>query len=271
MRYIALLIVALLVSSWLLQLIYKEVEVVEITKYITVNHTWMPTKPPCVADYPSCLPAVLLAFDSTCAVVGGSDGLLNSRCGSFINSHDLVFRFNTQPTRGFEEDVGSRTDVRWVYPESYFSEPSDAFIMFTFFKEKDLSYANEIVEGKKTLSTSGFWKAVPSKPLHPPGRHILLKYEYRTELETRWNSPYRLTTGTLGILLAIERCKSVSVFGFSSGVNYKHYYPVPNDNARVNADGTMNYHNMTFERSFRKKLENKNLIKEYTGKCATNT
>ena len=46
-----------------------------------------------------------------CAVVSSGGVLLGSGCGSDIDGYDHVFRINCPVTRGFEADVGSRTDV----------------------------------------------------------------------------------------------------------------------------------------------------------------
>jgi hypothetical protein len=39
----------------------------------------------------------------TCAAVGNSGGLLRSRAGPVIDEHDVVLRFNSAPTKAFEE------------------------------------------------------------------------------------------------------------------------------------------------------------------------
>ncbi|XP_033096405.1 CMP-N-acetylneuraminate-poly-alpha-2,8-sialyltransferase-like [Anneissia japonica] len=44
----------------------------------------------------------------SCAVIGNSGILLNSSCGSEIDSHDFVMRSNMAPITGFEKDVGYR-------------------------------------------------------------------------------------------------------------------------------------------------------------------
>mmetsp|Transcript_30490 Transcript_30490/g.72600 ORF Transcript_30490/g.72600 Transcript_30490/m.72600 type:complete len:874 (-) Transcript_30490:139-2760(-) len=45
----------------------------------------------------------------SCAVVGNSGLLLNKELGKEIDSHDLIYRFNQAPTRGYETHVGGRT------------------------------------------------------------------------------------------------------------------------------------------------------------------
>ncbi|XP_033104566.1 CMP-N-acetylneuraminate-poly-alpha-2,8-sialyltransferase-like [Anneissia japonica] len=46
----------------------------------------------------------------SCAVIGNSGILLNSSCGSEIDSHEFVLRSNIAPILGFEKDVGYRHD-----------------------------------------------------------------------------------------------------------------------------------------------------------------
>ena len=54
------------------------------------------------------------ALGKTCAVVGSSNVLSGAGHGAAIDAHDVVVRMNEAPTATFEEDVGARTDVRFV-------------------------------------------------------------------------------------------------------------------------------------------------------------
>ena len=63
------------------------------------------------------------AQQQTCAVVGNAPSILMHKLGREIDGHDVVFRFNFAPTRGYERHVGRRTTVRvmgrsWVWNES---------------------------------------------------------------------------------------------------------------------------------------------------------
>ncbi|XP_068146365.1 beta-galactoside alpha-2,6-sialyltransferase 1 [Drosophila tropicalis] len=50
----------------------------------------------------------------TCAIVSSAGSLAGSKLGRFIDTHDIVMRFNHAPTQGHEVDVGSKTTIRVV-------------------------------------------------------------------------------------------------------------------------------------------------------------
>lgn len=53
----------------------------------------------------------------TCAVVGNAGNLQGTRYGKVIDSHDLVFRLNQAPTKGYEDLVGKRATFRLINKE----------------------------------------------------------------------------------------------------------------------------------------------------------
>ena len=55
-----------------------------------------------------------LMVGNTVAVVGNSGILSGSQKGDEIDEHDYVVRFNSAPTKRYEEDVGSRTTHRFL-------------------------------------------------------------------------------------------------------------------------------------------------------------
>lgn len=50
----------------------------------------------------------------SCVVVSSAGSMFGSRLGTFVDSHDLVMRFNHAPTSTFETDVGEKTTIRIV-------------------------------------------------------------------------------------------------------------------------------------------------------------
>ena len=55
----------------------------------------------------------------TCAVVGNSGILLNSGCGSEIDSHGFVIRSNLAPLKYYKTDVGSRTNIMTINGQGF--------------------------------------------------------------------------------------------------------------------------------------------------------
>lgn len=53
----------------------------------------------------------------TCAVVGNAGNLQATKYGAVIDSHDMVFRMNQAPTRGYEDVVGRRASFRLINKE----------------------------------------------------------------------------------------------------------------------------------------------------------
>ena len=51
---------------------------------------------------------------NTCAVVSSAGSLKGSGLGSFIDTHDIVLRFNNAPTDNHAKDVGKKTSIRIV-------------------------------------------------------------------------------------------------------------------------------------------------------------
>lgn len=67
-----------------------------------------------------------------------------------------VYRINNGPVRGFEKDVGSKTTMRFFYPESAFSDPNvhnepDTLMVLVPFKLLDLIWLKNILYNKKSV------------------------------------------------------------------------------------------------------------------------
>ena len=83
----------------------------------------------------------------------------------------LPCRLNDAPVRGYEEDVGGKTTMRFFYPESATYNPDlqnnpDTLMVLVPFKQEDLHWLKAIVYkekivGLRFLFKKGFISTVP--------------------------------------------------------------------------------------------------------------
>ncbi|XP_072304531.1 CMP-N-acetylneuraminate-beta-galactosamide-alpha-2,3-sialyltransferase 1-like [Eucyclogobius newberryi] len=171
----------------------------------------IPVNPPVVEPSPHrCL---------TCAVVGNSGNLLRSHYGKLIDQYNSVFRINRGKTEGFEEDVGSRTTHRVMYPESASNlDNSTHMVLFTF-KGKDLEW---LVNEFRT-SAPGKGKPIANKNMVMVVHPAFMQYVHKSWLQSKGDYP---STGFMTVILALHLCDEVNVFGFGadSNGNWTHYW-----------------------------------------------
>jgi hypothetical protein len=186
----------------------------------------VPNEEPLFSQFAKILPKkdeIGRAFFGTCAVVGSSGIVLNYDHGSDIDEHDMVFRFNSAPTRGFEKHVGSKTTYRITNTQNWgFHEPkTDESILIHF-------RAKSAIKGL-------FWNSKQKKPL----KLYAFAPDFVEYVAQKVN--FLATSGLYGILLALQRCHSVSVYGFQvssqHGALY-HYYDPCDVPANVERDDT---------------------------------
>lgn len=60
----------------------------------------------------------------SCALVTSGSNILKTGWGGAIDAHDVVVRLNNAPSKKFEKDVGSRTDLR--YTNGYYEGSRDS-------------------------------------------------------------------------------------------------------------------------------------------------
>ena len=148
-------------------------------------------------------------------IVGNSPSILLEKNGSFIDSHDIVIRINKCVTKGFEEYIGSKTDI-WAtsYNDRHYSE---TFVPDNY---EQLSY---------------IWKRAPKiKLVLPDSPEILEEIMYkghgskrnrwgvsRISVEDWWNT-YKIKefkaepcTGLLTILTATRFFNDITILGFT--------------------------------------------------------
>jgi hypothetical protein len=144
------------------------------------------------------------AAGQSVAVVGNAPTLLGSGAGGWIDGHDIVVRFNDCKVRGFEDDVGARTDILVCNP--YAETRPDSCLDELLPPVTVVAISSQTRRGDR----AEFARWV--------GRNrVLFTYSPDLRLDTVERSQIALTTGTYGIsLLAnILRPLRMAVTGFT--------------------------------------------------------
>ncbi|CAN9504106.1 unnamed protein product [Ophioblennius macclurei] len=171
----------------------------------------------------------------TCAVVGNSHNLKGSHYGKLIDSKDVVIRMNFGPIKGYEEDTGTKTTHRALYPESASDLDSTTHLVLFPFKLLDLQWLI------KALSTGFTGKSyAPVRPKIKANKTLVMVvnpafmryvHEYWLDKKGRYSS-----TGFMTLALALHMCDEVHVFGFGADAegNWSHYWQTLKNSKSVN-------------------------------------
>lgn len=162
-----------------------------------------------------------------CAVIGSSGILLNYEHGQDIDAHDMIMRFNSAPTKGYEKHVGSRTTHRITNTQNWgFKEFPDENLLIHL--------------RAKSAITGIFWNA--ESKTERKNKFIKNLFAFDPDyVEFMANSlTFLATSGFYGIMIALQRCERVDLYGFhvssKQGTLY-HYYDECDVPANVGRDG----------------------------------
>lgn len=173
-----------------------------------------------------------------CAVVSSSGQMLGSRSGNEIDEKECVLRMNQAPTQGYEEDVGRRSTVRVVSHtsiplilrnQSYFFRQSRDTI-YVIWGPSKLMGRDKVGFAYRTLLKMK--EMYPSIHLYTLTEKMMAHCDELFQLETgkdRMKSGSFLSTGWFTMVLAMELCEQIFVYGMVSE-NYcrdKSQPPVP--------------------------------------------
>ncbi|XP_075046570.1 CMP-N-acetylneuraminate-beta-galactosamide-alpha-2,3-sialyltransferase 4-like isoform X2 [Mixophyes fleayi] len=180
-----------------------------------------------------------------CVVVGNGHRLKNSSLGETINKYDVVIRLNNAPVHNYEKDVGSKTSMRFFYPESadfdvQLDNNPDTLLVLVPFKPLDIQWMKIILNNEKRVR-KGFWKMPPIIwDVAPRNTRILNPYYMEvtatkildaavSNKTTSKKMRAKPTTGMLAITFALHFCDQVHIagFGYPALSNNKqpiHYY-----------------------------------------------
>ncbi|XP_062846142.1 CMP-N-acetylneuraminate-beta-galactosamide-alpha-2,3-sialyltransferase 1-like [Trichomycterus rosablanca] len=197
----------------------------------------------------------------TCAVVGNSANLLESKYGALIDTHDFIFRMNMAPTAGYETDVGSKTTHRSIYPESAVDFDNSTHLLMLPFKVLDLEWLISIFTTQNITRT---YKRV-RRTIKAQKENVMIlnpefiKYVYDSWLRKNGKYP---STGFIILMLATHICDQVNVFGFGANKEGKwlHYFEKRH---RPNLNGGV--HRGSAEFNILLELEKREMIHYYRG------
>ncbi|KAM5307549.1 alpha-N-acetylgalactosaminide alpha-2,6-sialyltransferase 1 isoform 2-T2 [Glossophaga mutica] len=232
----------------------------------------------------------------SCAVVGNGGILNNSHVGQEIDSHDYVFRLSGAVTKGYEQDVGTRTSF---YGFTAFSLTQSLYILghrgfqhvpvgkdirYLHFLEgaRDFEWLEALLLNQTLVKRSLFWfRRRPQEAfqdtlqldryllLHPDAiRYMKNRFLRSKTLDTVHWRIYRPTTGALLLLTALQLCDQVSAYGFITEGHERfsdHYY----DTTWKKTVFYIN-HDFSLERTIWKRLHDEGIIRLYQRPITSN-
>ncbi|XP_070533158.1 alpha-N-acetylneuraminide alpha-2,8-sialyltransferase-like [Ptychodera flava] len=158
-----------------------------------------------------------------CSIVGNSGLVSGKGCGKSIDSTDFVIRFNLAKIRGYEQDVGNRTDLvtcnptilRDRYSALSTNESVDQFIQHVLNEYGTVRFWLPAFSYKKCTDMSFLVQDILNR-LHmdavfPHPEHFELA---RVFWKTRGIDPIRISSGLMLITAAMNFCEELHVYGF---------------------------------------------------------
>jgi len=153
--------------------------------------------------------------DKSCAVIGSAPNILDKKLGKEIDSHDFIIRSNAARIEGFEDWVGSRTDLRLISGKTFSSISFETggtlgLPSATWFPR--LKNEHFIVRPYP----SNLDRVFGILDLHMNGNNKISYID--RELETYSNAltnGKESTTGFIAIILAVMLFKKVNIYGYS--------------------------------------------------------
>ncbi|XP_058088602.1 beta-1,6-galactosyltransferase GALT29A-like [Magnolia sinica] len=179
-------------------------------------------------------------FYASCAVIGNSGILLKSEYGDLIDSHEIVIRLNNARTDGFQQHVGSKTNISFVNSnilhlcsrrKGCFCHPYGENIAIVM-------YICQAVHLMDYMLCSASHKApllITDARFDVLCTRIVKYYSLKRFVEETRKGPkewgaahdgslFHYSSGMQAVMLALGICERVSVFGFGKSTAAKHHY-----------------------------------------------
>lgn len=180
----------------------------------------------------------IIGEKKSCVIVGNSSNVLSNKNGKFIDSLDCIIRFNHAKVEGFEDYVGSRTDIRFINVHTIASakkflngeadERKDIFTGWT--DDYIFNLKNQILVNRHPCFIDNIIYSRLEENntfLHTINSHI-------TSLES---PSHPFTTGFIGLLVALRFFNDIYFTGYDfyqkeDLEKNAHYFEVVYDNDR---------------------------------------
>ncbi|XP_074868268.1 CMP-N-acetylneuraminate-beta-galactosamide-alpha-2,3-sialyltransferase 2-like [Carettochelys insculpta] len=193
-----------------------------------------------------------LSHCRTCAVVGNSGRLRDSRHGREIDSHHWVLRMNRAQTAGFEADVGTKTTHHFMYPESAVDLQPGVHLVLVPFKVLDLKWVTSAFSTGEMRYT---YRRVKQFIKADRRKVLILNPAFLKYIHDKWTQHHGKypSTGFMALIFALHTCDQVAVFGYGadSNGNWHHYWE---ENRYPSAFRSTGVHSADFELALIKKL-----------------
>ncbi|NXA72728.1 SIA7D sialyltransferase, partial [Thryothorus ludovicianus] len=165
------------------------------------------------------------ALCRSCAIVSSSGQMLGSQLGQAIDGQECVLRMNHAPTTGYEQDVGARSTIRVVSHTSvplllrnqpYFFQQSQETTYFIWGPAKKMN------RGRMGSTYQALLQVVEKYPQLQIYTLTEEKMAYCDDVfqketgKNRMKSGSFLSTGWFTMILAMELCEQICVFGMVS-------------------------------------------------------
>ena len=156
------------------------------------------------------------------AVVGNSGKLKNEEYGELIDSYDIVIRCNLARVEGYEKNVGTKTDFRFIAGKSFWRDLSENFSAY------DDNFLTDLKDQYFVIKAEPLYAAIQGiiKNYNTKSKIVYLRQDFIDESESTIGIG-DISLGLTAILMAIQWSKNVSIFGFTffqGDWNEQHYF-----------------------------------------------
>ncbi|KAK8282185.1 hypothetical protein V6Z11_D08G010200 [Gossypium hirsutum] len=177
----------------------------------------------------------------SCAIVGNSGILLNKKYGNLIDDYEIVIRLNNARIKGFEKQVGTKTNISFVNSnvlhlcakggESCFCDPYGPNVPIVMYICQPVHFADYVM-----CNSSHEAPMLVTDPRFDVLCARIVKYysvkrfvEEMGKTLDEWGpvhdgSLFHYSSGFQAVMLALGICDKVGMFGFGKSASTAHHY-----------------------------------------------